>query len=92
MTAGREGCHVLTLLHTPVELSQNVIQQDIIEGLKVLGEDITDGVKCMVAGGGHPLCFLRVQHNHIRSKPTAQYCSVDNVFLIFEIFICNNRS
>ncbi len=51
---------MLTLLHTPVELSQNVIQQDVIEGLKVLGEDVTDGVKCMVAGGGHPLCFLRV--------------------------------
>lgn len=50
---------MLTLLHTPVELSQDVIQQDITEGLKVLGEDITDGIKCMVAGGGHPLCFLK---------------------------------
>jgi len=57
------SCCVLTLLHTPVELSQNIIQQDAIEGLKVLGEDITDGIKCMVAGGGHPLGFLRVQHN-----------------------------
>lgn len=55
---------MLTLLHTPVELSQDVIQQDITEGLKVLGEDITDGIKCMVAGGGHPLCFLRAQHKH----------------------------
>lgn len=54
---------MLTLLHTPVELSQNVIQQDVTEGLKVLGEDITDGIKCMVAGGGHPLCFLWAQHN-----------------------------
>lgn len=50
---------MLTLLHTPVELSQDVIKQDIIEGLKVLREDITDGVECMVAGGGHPFCFLK---------------------------------
>lgn len=54
---------MLTLLHTPVKLSQNVIKQDVTEGLEVLGEDITDGIKCMVAGGGHPLCFLRAQHN-----------------------------
>lgn len=59
----RKRCRVLTLLHTPVELSQNVIQQDVTEGLKVLSEDIADGVKCMVACGGHPLCFLRMQHN-----------------------------
>lgn len=46
------------MLHTPVQLSQDVIQQDGAEGLKVLGEDVTDGVKCVVAGGGHPLRFL----------------------------------
>lgn len=49
------------MLHTPVELSKDVIQQDAIEGLKVLGEDIADGVKCVVAGSRHPLCFLRAQ-------------------------------
>lgn len=54
---------MLTLLDTPVELSQDVIKQDVTEGLKILGEDITDGIQCMVAGGGHPLCFLQVKHN-----------------------------
>lgn len=58
-----KGQEMLTLLHTPIKLSQNVIKQDVTEGLKVLGEDIADGIKCMVAGGGHPLCFLRAQHN-----------------------------
>lgn len=57
-------CCTPTLLHTPVELSQDVIQQDIVEGLEVLGEDVADGIKCMVAGGGHPLCFLRMRGSH----------------------------
>lgn len=61
-SAPPEDC-VLTLLDTPVELSQDVIKQDVTEGLKILGEDITDGIQCMVAGGGHPLCFLQVKHN-----------------------------
>lgn len=53
-----------TLLHTPVQLSQDVIKQDVVEGLEVLGEDVADGIKCVVAGGGHPLCFLRTR-NHL---------------------------
>lgn len=63
---GAMSRRVLTLLHTPVELSQNIIQQDVVEGLKVLGEHIRDGVKCMVAGGGHPLRFLRDNTTSVR--------------------------
>lgn len=59
-----KSCCTLTLLHTPVQLSQDVVKQDVVEGLEVLGEDIADGIKCVVAGGGHPLCFLRTQ-NHL---------------------------
>lgn len=48
----------LTLLHTPVELREDVVQQNITERLKVLCEDVTDGIKCVVAGCGHPFSFL----------------------------------
>lgn len=48
----------LTLLHTPVELGQNVVQQHVAQGLKVLREDVADGVKRVVTGGGHPLRLL----------------------------------
>lgn len=58
------GLCVLTLLDTPVELRQNVVKQNVVEGLKVLGEDITDGIKCVVAGGGHPLCFLKGENTN----------------------------
>lgn len=50
---------LLTLLHTPVQLRQDVVEQNVAQGLEVLGEDVADGVKCVVAGGGHPLGFLR---------------------------------
>lgn len=54
----RTSSGVLTLLHTPIELSQDVIQEEVVEGLKVLSEDVTDGIKCMIACCGHPLGFL----------------------------------
>lgn len=53
----------LTLLHTPVELRQDVVEQHVAQRLKVLGEDVADGVKCVIAGGGHPLGFLRWEGN-----------------------------
>lgn len=53
---------VLTLLNTPVQLGQDVIQQDITERLKVLREHVRDGVKCVVTGRRHPLCFLADQN------------------------------
>lgn len=47
------------MLHTPVELRQDVVEQHVAQRLEVLGEDVADGVKCVVAGGGHPLGFLQ---------------------------------
>jgi hypothetical protein len=58
MRQGTNQPSPLTLLYTPVQLGQDIIQENITERLKVLSEDITDGVKCMVTGGGHPFSFL----------------------------------
>lgn len=55
----RDKCALLTLLHTPVELRQDVVQQHVAQRLEILGEDVADGVKCVITGGGHPLGFLR---------------------------------
>lgn len=54
-----DKCAPLTLLHTPVELRQDVVEQHVAQCLEILGEDVADGVKCVIAGGGHPLGFLQ---------------------------------
>lgn len=49
-----------TLLHTPQQLTQHIVQQDGAEGVEVLSEHIHHSIEGMVTGGGHPLCFLEV--------------------------------
>lgn len=48
----------LTLLDAPLQLRENVHQQDFAEWLEELREDVTDGVQSMVTRGRHPLGLL----------------------------------
>lgn len=48
-----------TLYDTPLQLSENVSQQDLTERLIELGEDVTDSVQGVVTGRGHPLVLLQ---------------------------------
>ncbi len=55
-------CHItrmgLTLLDTPEELTQHIIQEHRSEYFKVLGENVHHGIQSMVACGRHPLSSL----------------------------------
>lgn len=45
---------------TPLQLCEDVNQQDFTERLVELSEHVTDGVEGVVTRGGHPLGFLQV--------------------------------
>lgn len=47
-----------TLTDAPLQLSEDVRQQDFTERLIKLREDVTDGVERMVTRRRHPLGFL----------------------------------
>lgn len=48
-----------TLPDAPLQLREDVGQQDLAERLVELGEDVADGVQRVVACRRHPLSFLR---------------------------------
>lgn len=47
-----------TLPDAPLQLREDVGQQDLAERLVELSEDVADGVEGVVARGRHPLGFL----------------------------------
>ena len=60
----------LTLLDTPEQLSQDVIQEDRGKDLKVLGEHVHHGVEGVVTRRRHPLCLL---HKAYRQADMVMY-------------------
>lgn len=48
-----------TLPDAPLQLREDVDQQDLAEWLVELSEDVADGVQGVVTRGCHPLGFLR---------------------------------
>lgn len=61
---GGGGCGAVwqtppTLPDAPLQLREDVGQQDLAEGLVELSEDVADGVEGVVTRGGHPLGFLK---------------------------------
>lgn len=50
-----------TLPDAPLQLREDVDQQDLAERLVELSEDVADGVEGVVTRGCHPLCFLEVE-------------------------------
>lgn len=56
--------HTPTLPHTPLQLGEDVHQQDLAQGLVELREHVADGVQRMVACGRHPLRFLEEGEEH----------------------------
>lgn len=57
---------------TPLQLCEDVNQQDFTERLVELSEHVTDGVEGVVTRGGHPLGFLQVykkKKSYSRSPP-----------------------
>lgn len=49
-----------TLPDAPLQLGEDVDQQDLAERLVELSEDVADGVEGVVTRGRHPLGFLEV--------------------------------
>lgn len=47
-----------TLPDAPLQLREDVDQQDLTERLVELSEDVADGIEGVVARGCHPLGFL----------------------------------
>lgn len=47
-----------TLPDAPLQLRENVSQQDLTERLVKLGEHVADGIQCVVTSCRHPLRFL----------------------------------
>lgn len=54
----------LTLLDTPLQLCEDIFQQDFTEGLVKLCKHVTDGVQSVVARRRHPLSFLQTKRDH----------------------------
>lgn len=57
-----------TLPDTPLQLREDVGQQDLAERLVELGEDVADGVQRVVARRRHPLGFLGADEGEKRKR------------------------
>ena len=60
------GTHTVlpTLLHTPLELVVQFVEQDGVEDIVVLREHVHDGVQGVVTRGRHPLRLLQQPCTH----------------------------
>lgn len=57
-----------TLPDAPLQLREDVGQQDLAERLVELGEDVADGVQRVVARRRHPLGFLGADEGKIKPR------------------------
>lgn len=80
-----------TLSDAPLQLREDVNQQDLAEWLVELSEDVADGVQGVVTRGCHPLGFLRADEQLVR-RLTSKATSYDDFCHLTLTSVCCSGS